>query len=134
VDAVGQPDDGHVHLKFWDGTQTITVTGVANTVTAAALDTSIEAALTAAGYTGGPVTVAGGPLNTTPITITFNGTQTAARPFATLTKANDTTSPAVTITNTTPGVRNKHTFNPSATQGFWATFVRRSARARARHS
>jgi hypothetical protein len=120
----GNPSTGSFDLLIWDGTQTITVTAIPNTVTAAALDTSIEAALAAAGYPAAQVTVGGGPLNTTPITITFNGTNTAARPFATLTKANDTTSPAVTITNTTPGVRGKHTFNPSATAGHWATFVR----------
>jgi hypothetical protein len=120
----GNPSSGIFDLVFWDGSQTITVTGVANTVTAAALDTAFEAALAAAGYAASQVTVAGGPLNTTPITITFNGTQTAARPFATLTKANDTTSPAVSITNTTPGVRGKHTFTPQAAAGHWATFVK----------
>lgn len=118
------PASGTFTLVIFDGTQSINVTAIPNTVTNAALDTSIEAAMAAAGYGANAVTVAGGPLNTTPITITFNGTQTAARPFATMTKANDTTSPAVTITNTTPGVRGKHTFNPSATQGHWATFVR----------
>src|SRR4051812_24315536 len=104
----GNPSSGTFTLVIDDGAALIQVTGIVNTVTAAALDTSIESALTAAGYTGGAqVTVAGGPLNTTPITVTFNGPQTSAKPF-TLTKANDTTSPAVTLTNTTPGVRGKH--------------------------
>jgi len=120
----GNPASGTFTLVIDDGAQLIQVTAIANTVTAAALDTAIEAALTAAGYSGGAqVAVAGGPLNTTPITITFNGPQTSARPF-TLTKSSDTTSPAVTITNTTPGVRGKHTFTPQSTQGHWTTFVR----------
>jgi hypothetical protein len=113
-------------LNIWDGSRNIQVAGIANTVTSAALDTSIEAALTAAGYGASAVTCAGGPLNTTPITITFNGVTglgTAAKPFY-LYKTADTTSPAVTVTNTTPGVRGKHTFTPQSTQGFWTTFVR----------
>jgi hypothetical protein len=89
----GSPASGTFTLIIDDGAQLIQVTGIANTVTAAALDTAIEAALTAAGYTGGA-------------------------------KSNDTTSPAVTLTNTTPGVRGKHSFTPQSTQGHWATFVR----------
>src|SRR4051794_18261386 len=120
----GAPASGTFTLVIDDGAQLISVTGVANTVTAAALDTAIEAALTSAGYTGGAqVTVAGGPLNTTAITVTFNGPQTSSRPF-TLTKTADTTAPAVTLTNTTPGIRAKHSFVPQSTQGHWCTFVR----------
>jgi hypothetical protein len=124
--TAGTATGGTLVLKFWDGIQTITVSGVPFNVTAAALDTSFEAALAAAGYAASQVTVGGGPLNTTPITITFNGTQTAARPFALMTVDSTGltggTGPAVT--NTTPGVRAKHTFNPSATAGHWTTFVK----------
>jgi hypothetical protein len=121
------PASGTFNLLIYDGAQTITITGIVNTVTSAALDTSIEAAMAAAGYGANAVVCAGGPLNTTPITVTFNGVTglgTAAKPFY-LTKAVDTTSPAVSLTNTTPGVRLKHTFIPSLTAGFYATFVRR---------
>jgi hypothetical protein len=122
----GAPSSGTFTLNIWDGAQNIVIAAIANTVTAAALDTSIEAALAAAGYGANAVVVAGGPLNTTAITITFNGTTglgTAAKPFY-LYKTADTTSPAVTVVNTTPGVRGKHTFTPQSTQGFWTTFVR----------
>jgi hypothetical protein len=119
----GSPSSGTFTLQIDDGTQIISVTGIANTVTNAALDTAIEAALSAAGYSASQVACAGGPLNTTPITVTFNGSQTSAKPFY-LTKTADTTSPAVTLTNTTPGVRNQHRFVPSSTAGFWATFVK----------
>jgi hypothetical protein len=122
----GNPTSGTFTLNIWDGNQTILVAGIANTVTSAALDTSIEAAMATAGYGANAVTVAGGPLNTTPITITFNGVTglgTAVRPFY-LSKTADTTSPAVTVVNTTPGVRNKHTYTPSSTAGHWATFAR----------
>lgn len=120
----GSPTSGTFDLRIYDGTNFITVTGVVNTVTAAALATSINSAMTTAGHTGTPVATGGGPLNSTPITITFSGTTTAARPWY-LSKANDTTSPAVTVTNTTPGVRTKHTFTPSLTQGKWMTFCKR---------
>jgi hypothetical protein len=90
--------------------------------------------MTAAGYTGTPVVTGGGPLNTTPITVTFSGTGAASKPFY-LTKTTDTTSPAVTLTATTPAVRTKHTFSPSLTQGFYATFVRSvGTTSRQRHS
>jgi hypothetical protein len=120
----GAPASGTFNLVIWDGAQSITVTGIANTVTAAALATSINSAMTTAGYTGTPVVTGGGPLNTTAITVTFSGTGAAAKPFY-LTKTADTTSPAVTLTATTPAVRTKHTFTPSLTPGFYATFVRR---------
>jgi hypothetical protein len=120
----GSPASGTFSLNIWDGTQTMTISAIANTVTAASLDTSIEAAMAAAGYAASQVVCAGGPLNTTPITITFSGVGSAARPFL-LTKSADTTSPAVTITNTTPGVRAKRTYTPQLTQGHWATFVQR---------
>jgi hypothetical protein len=112
----GAPASGTFNLVIWDGAQSITVTGIANTVTAAALATSINSAMTAAGYTGTPVVTGGGPLNTTAITVTFSGTGAAAKPFY-LTKTADTTSPAVTLTATTPAVRTKHTFTPSLTPG-----------------
>jgi len=119
----GSPTSGTFTLVIDDGNQLINVAGIANTVTAAALATSINAAMTAAGHSGTPVATGGGPLNTTPVTVTFSGTTTAASPM-TLTKTADTTSPAVTLTNTTPGVAGKHTFTPQSTQGFWSTFVR----------
>jgi len=119
----GSPTSGTFTLVIDDGNQLINVSGIANTVTAAALATSINAAMTAAGHSGTPVATGGGPLNTTPVTVTFSGTTTAASPM-TLTKTADTTSPAVTLTNTTPGVAGKHTFTPQSTQGFWSTFVR----------
>jgi hypothetical protein len=120
----GTPTTGTFTLNIWDGFQSIVISAVAATVTSSALDTSIEAALAAAGSGATQVVCAGGPLNTTPITITFNGTQTASRPFL-LTKTVDTTSPAVTVVNTTPGVRAKHTFTPQLAQGHWATFFKR---------
>lgn len=122
----GNPASGTFTLVIWDGTQSINVTAIANTVTAAALDTAVEAAMLAAGYGANAVTCAGGPLNTTPITVTFNGVTgvgTAGKKFW-LSKTTDTTSPAVTVTNSTPGVKPKHTFTPQSTQGFWTTFVR----------
>lgn len=124
------PTTGTFDLKIWDGEQYIIATSVANTVTSSALDTALEAAFLAAGYGANQVTCAGGPLNTTPIAITFNGTgtanalATAKRPFY-LSKANDTTSPAVVLTNTTPGVCAKHSFVPQTTAGFWLTFMKR---------
>jgi hypothetical protein len=120
----GSPASGVWTLNIFDGNQTIQVVGVTNTVTSGALDTSIEAAMAAAGYGANQVVVAGGPLNTTPITITFSGVGSASKPFY-LTKTADTTSPAVTLTNTTPGVRTKHAYVPQITQGHWATFVKR---------
>lgn len=123
----GAPSSGTFDLKIWDGKQYIVAAAVANTVTAGALDTALEAAFAAAGYGANQVTVGGGPLNTTAITITFDGTGypgTAKRPFY-LYKANDTTSPAVTLTNTTPGVRAKHSFIPQSSAGFWMTWMRR---------
>jgi hypothetical protein len=123
----GSPASGTFNLLIYDGAQTITITGIVNTVTSAALDTSIEAAMAAAGYGANAVVCAGGPLNTTPITVTFNGVTglgTAAKPFY-LTKAADTTSPAGSLTNTTPGVRLKHTFIPLMPAGLYSTFVRR---------
>lgn len=120
----GSPTTGTFTLNIWDGAQTIAVAGVTNTVTSSALDTSIEAAMAAAGYSANQVVVAGGPLNTTPITITFSGTGSASKPFY-LSKTADSTSPAVTLTNTTPGVRTKHAYTPQLTQGHWATFVKR---------
>jgi hypothetical protein len=119
------PSSGSFTLNFFDGATTFTVGPFANTLTAAALDTAMEAALAAGGYAATQVVCAGGPLNTTPITVTFNGTQTSKRPWATMTKTLDTTSPAVSIVNTTPGVRAKHVFVPQATAGFWATFMKR---------
>jgi hypothetical protein len=119
----GNPTSGAFVLVINDGAQLINVASQANTVTAAALATAVNTAMTAAGHTGTPVVGAGGPLNTTPVTLTFSGATTAARQF-TLTKGTDTTSPAVTLTNTTPGVRGKHVFTPQSTQGHWATFVR----------
>jgi hypothetical protein len=97
---------------------------VAATVTAAALATSINSAMTTAGYGATSVATGGGPLNTTPITVTFSGTGAAAKPFY-LTKTADSTSPTVSLTATTPAVRTKHTYTPSLTPGFYATFVRR---------
>src|SRR3954447_21512837 len=119
----GSPSSGTFTLTIWDGTQNIVSGPHANTITAAALDTAIEAAFVTAGYATGQVTAAGGPLNTTPITITFNGPATSTRPFATMTTSG-TASLAVTVTQTTPGVRNQHRFVPSSTQGHWASFAR----------
>ena len=51
------------------------------------------------------------------------GNGTAKKQFW-LTKTADTTSPAVTLTNTTPAVKTKHTVVPSLTAPHWATFVR----------
>src|ERR1044072_8171749 len=122
----GSPSSVSLVMNISDVHQSGTTTSIANTTTAAALDTQMETVLSALGYGANAVTVAGGPLNTTPITITFNGTTgvgTAGKQF-TLTKQSDTTSPAATLTNTTPAVRNKHTFVPSASAGFWTTFVR----------
>jgi hypothetical protein len=121
----GAPSSGSFTLNFFDGVQTITCGPFANTLTSAALDTAFEAALAAAGYQANQVVCAGGPLNTTPITVTFSGTQVNKRPWVTMTKTLDTTAPAVTITNTTPGVRAKHTFVPQATAGFWLTLMKR---------
>lgn len=120
----GSPASGAFVLQIWDGTQTISVASQANTVASAALATAVNAAMLAAGHTGTPVVGAGGPLNTTPITLTFSGVTAAAKPFY-LTKGADTTSPAVTLTDTTPAVRTKHQFVPSAVQGHWATFIKR---------
>lgn len=120
----GSPSSGVWTLNIWDGNSPIAITGITNTVTSGALDTSIEAAMAAAGYGANQVVVAGGPLNTTPITITFSGVGSASKPFY-LTKTADTTSPAVTLTNTTPGVRTKRVYVPQITQGHWATFVKR---------
>ena len=117
----GSPGSGTFTLLIDDGGQNlISVPGIANNVASAALATSINAAMLAAGHTGTPVVCTGGPLNTTPITVTFSGVTTAKRPF-TLSKTADTTSPAVSITNTTPGVRTK----PQALPGHWLTLVRR---------
>lgn len=125
--TAGTATGGTFDLLIYNGTTTITVAAVAWNVTSAALDTAIEAALAAAGYAATQVTAAGGPLNTTPITVTFNGTQTAKRPWATMTTTTTSltggTGPA--ITQTTPGVRAKHTFIPQATQGHWCTFCKR---------
>lgn len=120
----GNPSSGSFVLQIWDGTQLISVASQANTVAAATLATAINSAMTTAGHTGTPVACGGGPLDTAPITITFSGTSTAAKPFY-LTKGTDTTSPAATLTATTPAVRGKHTFVPQATQGHWATFIKR---------
>jgi hypothetical protein len=125
--TAGTATGGTFTLSIYDGVNTILVSGLAFSITSAALDTAIEAALAAAGYAANQVACAGGPLNTTPITVTFNGTQTAKRPWALMvvdgTLLTGGTSPVVT--NTTPGVRTKHTFTPSPVQGFWVTFVRR---------
>lgn len=121
----GAPASGSFTLNIFDGATTTVVGPIVNTVTAAALDTLIEAALAANGYAANQVTCAGGPLNTTGITITMTGTQMTRRPFATFTKTLDTTSPAVTITNTTPGVRSKHIFTPQTLAGFYCTFMKR---------
>lgn len=120
----GAPASGTFTLNIWDGAQSIAVTGIAATVTAAALATSINSAMQTAGYGATSVTTGGGPLNTTAITVTFSGTGAASKPFY-LTKSADTTSPAVTLTATTVAIRTKHTFTPSLTSGFYATFVRR---------
>lgn len=121
----GAPSSGSFTLNLFDGSTTFTVGPFLNTLTAAALDIALEAALAAGGYAATQVVCAGGPLNTTPITVTFNGTQTSKRPFATMTKTLDTTSPAVTVTNTTPGVRAKHVFVPQSAAGFWMTMMKR---------
>lgn len=124
----GSPSSGSFTLNFFDGVQTIVVGPFANTLTAAALDTAMEAAFTAAGYGANLVTCAGGPLNTTPITITWDGTTAPSlnrRPIPNPTKTVDTTSPAVTITASTPGVRAKHSFVPQATAGFYTTMQKR---------
>lgn len=123
----GSPTSGAFTLNICDGFQNITVPSQANTVTNAALQTAINAAMLAAtpiAYGAASVVCAGGPLNTTPITITFSGTGAASRPFY-LTKSVDTTSPVVSVTNTTPGVRTKHSVNPSLTPGLWTTWIRR---------
>jgi hypothetical protein len=120
----GAPGSGQFTLVIWDGAQSIQVPNVLNTMTAASLDTAIEAAMLAAGYAANQVTCAGGPLNTTAITVTFSGVGSAAKPFY-LSKTADTTAPAATLTNTTSAVRTKHTYTPQITQGHWATFVKR---------
>jgi len=122
--VAGAPSSGTFTLNIWDGTQSVAITGIANTVSSAALATSINNALTAVGHTGTPVATSGGPLNSGSITVTFSGTTTARRPFV-LSKTSDTTSPAVTLTESTPAVRTKHNFVPQITQGHWATFVKR---------
>jgi hypothetical protein len=119
----GSPASGATSLVIDDGDKLMTTASIANTAAASAIATAVNTAMTTAGYSGTPVVAAGGPLNTTPVTLTFSGTGAAAKPFY-LTKTADTTSPAVTLTNTTPGVRNQHRFVPSSTAGFWATFVR----------
>ena len=121
----GNPTSGAFVLQIADGSQLISVASQANTVTSAALATAINSAMTAAGHTGTPVACAGGPLNTTPITVTFNGATTSSKPFY-LTKGTDTTSPAVTLTNTTPGVKPKHSVKPGLTAPHWCTWVRRT--------
>lgn len=127
--TTGTASGGTWSLVIYDGVQTITVSGLAITISAASLDTAIEAALAAATvpYASNQVACAGGPLNSTPITVTFNGTQTAKRPWPTMTTVTTllTGGTGPSIANTTPGVRTKHLFVPSTTQGHWCTFVRR---------
>jgi hypothetical protein len=122
----GNPTTGTFDLLIWDGTQTITVTAIANTVTAAA---SRHVDRGGAGRSGLHrrlrSSVAWRPVEHD---ADHDHVQRHEHGGSTVRDADqdgDTTSPAVTITNTTPGgARNKHTFNPSATAGHWATFVR----------
>lgn len=118
------PASGATTFNICDGFQNIAIPSQANTVAAATLQTAINTAMQTAGYGASSVACAGGPLNTTPITITFSGTGAASRPFY-ITKLVDTTSPVVSVTNTTPGVRSKHNFLPALTSGLWTTWVRR---------
>lgn len=120
----GSPASGAFVLNICDGAINISVASQANTVASAALQTAINSAMNAAGYGASSVACTGGPLNTTPIVITFSGTGAASRPFY-LSNSTDTTSPAATLTNTTPGVRTKHNVKPALTPGLWTTWCRR---------
>jgi hypothetical protein len=113
---------GSITLTYTDATGSQTTTAIQFNDSAATIDTRLEA-LTKIG--AGQVTVGGGPLNTTPVTIDFTGTL-AAQPIRALTVDNTlATGGTASIAETTPGVRNKHTFVPSLTAGHYCTFARR---------
>jgi hypothetical protein len=119
----GMPTAGQYTLVIWDCNQEIPVPGVLNTMTAAALATAVNTAMATAGYGATSVVGAGGPLNTTPITLTFSGGAAAHKPFY-LSKIEDTTAPAATLTATVPAVRGSHLFTPQLALPHWATFVK----------
>jgi hypothetical protein len=79
-----------------------TLTGIAFNVTAAALQTLIQAM---ANVGGANITCAGGPLNTTPITLTFVGTFSGLDITQVTVSNTNLTGGTVVPSTTTPGVQ-----------------------------
>ena len=111
------------------GTCTITdgntiVTGNVNyDSTSGQLQTILEAV-----YGAGNVAVSGGPWPGTPLVVTFQG-DLQRRPMRTLEIGTNALTGGATPTfasvQTTPGVKNRHRFQPLSGLGFWATFFKR---------
>jgi len=99
---------------------TYTTAPIAYNATAAAVLTAIQAALPAQ-YGGTNIVATGGPVNTTPITLTYSGVNTARQPIP-LPTVNGTALTGGTLaapTRTTPGSGYSHVATPSDTGGFY---------------
>ncbi len=132
ISMTGVPTGGSVDLayQYYDPTtgtvKTSSNINIPFNSTNATADTNIEA-ITQLG--AGSVGVTGGPLPGTPLVVTFSGASVANKPHrAFVLVANNLTggtTPTATVVRTTPGVKRKHSFIPSLTAGFWATFNQR---------
>lgn len=122
----GTATGGQFDITVGTGAALATLAGNAITITAAALQTALNALPNIAA--AGGVVCAGGPLNTTPITVTFNNPSPIAT-TAFVINSNATTpltgGTAPTDAITTPGAMATHLFTPQPNGGFWSTFMSR---------
>lgn len=132
IAITGAPTAGSIDVAYTyydSATGTVKDSATANLAynsTSAAADTALEGI---AQLGVGSLTVGGGPLPGTPLTVTFSGASVAQKPHRALKIVNNNltggATPTPTVTRTTPGVKKKHTFVPSLTAGFWCTFFQR---------
>lgn len=125
VTETGSPTGGSLNLVWTIGGITYVV-NIAYNSTAAAAQTAIQTAIPI--WPSGAVTVGGGPLNTTALTLTFSGVlgnQPIPLPTVDTTGVNGGggltggTTPSATATSTTTGVTFQHVATPADTGGFW---------------
>lgn len=119
LSVTGAPTGGQTVLTYSILGNTYPVTVPYNT-TAVALLALLQAALPAA-YSGTAIATAGGPLPTTPITITFQNAM-GNQPIPLPTKADaftGGTTPSSTITTTTAGAGFQHVATPNDSGGFF---------------
>lgn len=123
ITITGTPAGGTFTLTY----RGQTTSAIAYNAAAAAIDTALEA-LSSVG--AGNVVAAGGPLPTTPVTITFGGTLAATNPpmMTAVSSLTGGTAPAIAITASTPGAApiGTHIITPSDTLPWFTIEERKS--------